>query len=690
MVGIADTMPGKETLRSTMAGPGMQRHYIRGAWLATFAMCAAAFTRQTHAADQDLATLSLEQLMNEPVTSVSKRETKLSESPAAISVVTQDDIRRMGITTLAEALRLVPGMDVARVSANEWAVSARGFNSQFAGKLLVLIDGRTVYTPASAGVFWNAQDVMIEDIDRIEVIRGPGATLWGANAVNGVINIITKRAQDTQGALVAATGGTEDKPGLAARYGGQAGPDLSYRVYAKYFDRDGFLDSTGAIDTGAWHTLRGGFRTDWSSSAADSVTVQGDAYSGEAGKPVDVVSLTPPSVTPINAVVQNSGANMLGRWTRAFSPDSALTLQGYFDHVIQGDGNGSEHRNTYDIDLQDRFGWGSRNDILWGAGYRLSAIDATQSFNLTWTPPNRDIRLFNLFMQDEIAVIQNRLHLTLGSKFEHDNIDGWNVEPNVRVAWTPAERQTVWGAISRAIRTPALFELDGRLNAAAFQPGPASPPVLVSILPNPELESEKLLAYELGYRFAPSNLVSVDISSFINRYSAVIVRNAGAPQFELNPGQAHILLPILEANSPNADTHGVEVSAQWQALQQWMLTASYTWSRMDVPQSPLTALGSPEQQFQVRSYLDLPLHLELNAALYYVDAVTEPSGPVSARIPAYIRGDVGLIWKPDGMLSLGLWGQNLLSPRHLEFASQNSSLLTEVPRSFLGKVTWSF
>jgi iron complex outermembrane recepter protein len=668
----------------------MQRRYTHRATLAILAMYAVAWAGQARAGDEDLTTLSLEQLMNEPVTSVSKKETKLSESPAAISVVTQDDIRRMGITTLAEALRLVPGMDVARVSANEWAVSSRGFNSQFAGKLLVLIDGRTVYTPASAGVFWNAQDVMIEDIDRIEVIRGPGATLWGANAVNGVINIITKRAQDTQGGLVAATGGTEDKPLLAARYGGQAGSDLSYRVYAKYFDRDGFLDSTGTIDTGAWHTLRGGFRTDWNSSAADAVTLQGDAYGGEAGKPIDTVSLTPASVTPINAVAQNSGANMLGRWTRTFSADSALTVQGYIDHVIQGDGNGSEHRTTYDMDLQHRFGWGSRNDILWGAGYRLSSIEATQSFNLVWTPPNRDIRLYNFFLQDEITVVPNRLHVTLGSKFEHDNLDGGNVEPNVRLAWTPAERQTVWAAISRAVRTPALFELDGRLNAAAFQPGPNSPPVLVSVLPNPQLDSEKLVAYELGYRFAPSTRVSVDISTFINHYSDVIVMIPGSPQFELEPAPMHILVPLREENAPNAQTHGVEVSAQWQVLPHWMLNGSYTWLHIDSPQSPLTDQASPQQQFQVRSYLDLPFHLELNAALYYVDTVTVPSGPVDARIPAYARGDLGLIWKPDGRLSIGVWGENLQGPRHLEFASQNSSLLTEVPRSFLGKVTWSF
>jgi len=668
----------------------MQRRYIHRAALATIVMGAAAWTQQTHAGDDDLTTLNLEQLMNEPVTSVSKRETKLSESPAAISVVTQEDIRRLGITTLPEALRLVPGLDVARVSANEWAVSSRGFNSQFASKLLVLIDGRTVYTPASAGVFWNAQDVMIEDIDRIEVIRGPGATLWGANAVNGVINIITKRAQDTQGTLVAATEGTEDQPLVAARYGSQAGPDLSYRIYAKFFDRDGFLDSTGTIDTGAWHTLRSGFRADWNSTGVDTVTLQGDVYGGEAGKPVNVVTLAPPSVTTINAEEQNSGANLLGRWTRTFSADSALTLQGYLDHVIQGDGYGSEHRDTYDIDLQHRFGWGSRNDILWGAGYRLSSIEETQTFDLTWTPPNEDIRLFNTFLQDEITVVPNRLHVTLGSKFEHDTINGGNVEPNVRVAWTPAERQTVWAAISRAIRTPALFELDGRLNPAAFQPSPGSPPVLVSILPNPQLESEKLVAYELGYRFAPSPRMSVDISSFINRYSDLVVMKPGVAQFELNPAPMHILMPILEENIPDANSHGAEVSAQWQALRGWMLSGSYTWLHMDVAQNPPTNLASPQQQFQVRSYLDLPFHLELNSALYYVDAVTEPSGPLTVRIPAYVRADLGLIWNPGNRWSLGVWGQNLLSPRHLEFASENTTLLTEVPRSILGKVTWSF
>jgi len=672
------------------SGSSMQSLYIRGSRLVTVAVCVVIWSGQTYAGDEDLTSLSLEQLMNEPVTSVSKKSTKLSESPAAISVVTQEDIRRLGITTLAEALRLVPGMDVARVSSSEWAVSARGFNNQYAGKLLVLIDGRTVYTPSTGGVSWNAQDVMMEDVDRIEVIRGPGATLWGANAVNGVINIITKRAQDTQGALVAATEGTQETPLFAARYGGQTDTDLSYRVYAKYFDRPGFSDPTGTIDTGAWHTLRGGFRADWTSHSVDTVTLQGDAYNGTAGEQIGAVSLTPPSVTLQNAVEQNSGANLLGRWTRNFSAGSALTLQGFFDHVIQGNGNGAEHRDTYDIELQHRFGWGSINDFLWGAGYRFASITNTQSFDLSWDPDHQDIRLFNFFVQDEITVVPNRLHVTLGSKFEDSNLDGGkNIEPNLRAAWTPTDRQTVWAAVSRAVRTPALFELDGRLNVAAFQPGPASPPVLFAVLPNPQLKSEKLVAYELGYRFAPTTKISVDIASFINRYSDLIVVETGtSPLFELIPAPAHILSRAPEANIPNAQSHGIEVSAQWHALQAWMLTASYTWLHMDAPNDPLAALSSPEHQFQIRSYLDLPFQLELNAALYYVDTISVQSGALYVQIPSYVRADVGLLWKPERRWSLGVWGQNLQDPRHVEFASQ--SVLSEVPRSILGKVTWSF
>ncbi len=368
---------------------------------------------------KDSTELSLDQLINIPVTSVSKKETKLNDSPAAISVITQDDIRRSGMTTLPELLRMVPGFDVARIDGNEWAVSSRGFNSQFARDLLVLIDGRTVYTPSSAGVFWNAQDVVLEDLDRIEVIRGPGATLWGANAVNGVVNIITKSAAETQGGLISTSFGTEDQPTTSARYGGQIATNLYYRVYVKYFSREGLLDDAGNGAPDDWKALRGGFRLDWEPATENTLTLQGDYYGEDALKNVSLTSLNPPYSQSADVMTHNSGGNLLGRWTHTFSESSQLTLQTYYDNVIQGDGLGIEYQNTFDLDLQHRFALGERNDIVWGAGYRYTAVENTPSFNLTWTPDERRLQLFNIFLQDELTLVPDRLKLTVeASKLE--------------------------------------------------------------------------------------------------------------------------------------------------------------------------------------------------------------------------------------------------------------------------------
>ncbi len=479
---------------------------------------------------QDYADLSLEQLVNVKVTSVSKKETELSLSPAAISVVTGEDIRRLGITTIPEALRLVPGMDVARVNGNEWAVNARGFNDEFAKSLLVLIDGRTVYTPASGGVFWNAQDVVMEDLARIEVIRGPGATLWGANAVNGVINIISKPAKETQGALVSTAAGTEDQPTTTARYGGQLGTNLYYRVYAKYFNRDGLVDSTGRDAADDWRMARGGFRVDWEQSPENLLTLQGDGYGGHAARSVSSVSLNPAATQLATGREQNDGANVLGRWTHTFSEASQLSLQGYYDYFKEDDGNGTEYSHTLDFDLQDHFALGTRNDIVCGAGFRHASIQNTSDFNLAWTPETQQIQLFNVFAQDDIMLVPERLHLTLGSKFEHNSLVGLEIQPSGRLLWTPGAHQTVWAGVSRAARTPSLFERNARLNVAAFQP-PGSPPVLVSILGNPAVTAEKVTAYELGYRVEPTPRLSFDLAGFFNQYSDLLVTPSNPFQF---------------------------------------------------------------------------------------------------------------------------------------------------------------
>jgi iron complex outermembrane receptor protein len=659
--------------------------------LLTAALADGADTNQPSTSARDLENLTLEQLVNVKVTSVAKEQTDLFASPAAISVVSADDIRRLGITSLPEALRLVPGMDVAQIDANEWAVSARGFNAQFGRDLLVLIDGRTVYTPITAGVFWNSQDVVMEDLDRIEVIRGPGATLWGANAVDGVINIMSKSAKETQGLLVSSSVGSVEQDSATVRYGGELASNLYYRVYAKRSDVSDSTDSTGKAAGDQWNSTLGGFRMDWEPPSPNVLTLQGDYYYSEAAQRTEQVSLAPPAVSLINTSEYNQGGNILGRWTRNFSDSAQMTLQSYFDHVEQNDGYGIEYLNTYDIDLQDRFSLGSWNDFVWGTGYRYQAVDDTPTFELSFTPPTQHIRLFNIFGQDDIKVVPDRLHLILGSKLEDNSLVQWEWEPNGRLLWTPTENQTIWAAVSRPTRTPSHFELDARLNAAASQPAPSSPPALVSFFGDHHDTAEKLLAYEVGYRVAPTKNLSFDITGFYNVYEHLIIDVANPTAIETRPSPPHLLLSSTYENMGSGDTYGVELSSQWRVVENWRLTASYSWLGTRLTAATSSFEGqSPSQQFQIRSYLDLPYHLELNGAIYFVDRSHSPDPTGLDEIPAYVRLDLGLIWSPRKWLEFGVWGRNLQQSEHVEFSSQQIPALTEVARSVLAKVTARF
>jgi iron complex outermembrane recepter protein len=633
--------------------------------------------------------LTLEQLVNVKVTSVSKEETDLFTSPAAISVVTADDIRRLGISSIPEALRLVPGMDVAQINASQWAVSSRGFNAEFGRDLLVLIDGRTVYSPSTAGVYWDAQDVVMEDLDRIEVIRGPGATLWGANAVNGVINVISKSAKETQGLLISTSAGSLEQDGATVRYGGELASNLYYRVYASRSDVSDFTDSNGKGAGDAWNSTLGGFRADWEPPSQNILTLQGDYYYSEAAQPVEQVTLAPPAISLISASEFNQGGNILGRWTHDVSDSAQWTLQTYYDHVEQNTGFGIEYLNTYDIDLHDRFSLGSWNDVVWGAGYRYQAVEDTPTFELGWTPDTQHIKLFNVFGQDDITLAPDRLHLILGSKLEDNSLVQWEYEPNARLLWTPTKNQTIWADVSRATRTPSLFELDARVNVAAFQTGPSSPPALVSVFGNPDSTAEKLLAYEVGYRAAPTKNLSFDITGFYNVYNHLLIQVPNATVIEASPTPPHLLISSTYQNAGSGDTYGVELSSQWRVVEKWRLMASYSWlgtgltPSSDFPQSP-------HQQFQVRSYFDLPYHLELNGAVYVVGRNTSPLSVGFEEIPSYVRADLGVTWRPRKWLEIGIWGENLLQSEHIEYASQQTPALTEIPRSVLAKLTVRF
>ena len=609
----------------------------------------------------ELKKLSLEQLMNLEVTSVSKRPEKLTEVPSAIQVITQEDIRRSGATSLPEALRLASNLEVAQVDSQQWAISARGFSSTTANKLQVLIDGRTVYTPLFSGVFWDVQDTLLEDIDRIEVISGPGATLWGANAVNGVINVITKNAKDTQGLLLEGGAGSELHGFGGVRYGGTLSSNVHYRVYGKFFDRDSTVLHNGRDATNDWNMGQGGFRLDWDASEANLLTLQGDYYGGRIAQ------------AGTNGDIDVTGGNVIGRWSHTISENSDFKLQLYYDRTHRDiPGTFAEDLNTYDIDFQHRFPIGEWNDIIWGLGYRLIEDDVGNTPTLAFLPARVSRQWFGGFVQDEIALVKDRLNLTLGTKIEHNDYTGFEYQPSARLAWKFTERQTVWGAVSRAVRTPS------RIDNELFAPG--TPPFTL-LQGGTNFVSEELLAYELGYRIQPHPRLSLSLAGFYNDYDKLRSTE------RVNPSTP---FPLFIGNGQKGETYGAEFTADYRVTDSWRLRAGYTELRVHVrPKSGSTdtSHGSgeshdPNHQFSLRSSLDLPGHLQLDAALRYVSEID------NQKVPAYSELDVRLAWQATRNLEFSIVGQNLLHDHHAEFGAVASR--QEIERSVYGKITWSF
>jgi iron complex outermembrane recepter protein len=647
-------------------------------------LCAAA----APAGPVTFADFTLEELMNESVSSVAKRETKLSESPAAVAVLSGEEIRSSGLTSLPEMLRQIPGMQVARIHGNEWAVSARGFNGQYANKLLVLVDGRSVYSPMFAGVYWNTQDVLIDDLARIEVIRGPGAALWGANAVNGVINVMTKSASETQGGILRTNFGTEERPSVALRYGGKLAPDLSYRVYAQYADREGIMKLSDGSTPDASEMKRIGARADWEPETNDHLTLQAEYYQVRAGEHFEGVTLTPPFATRNNVEHQNFGGHLVGRWTRRLI-EGELSIQAFFDRFHQGDGDTIETRDTFDLEAQHRFTPGVRHEVVWGAGFRHTTDRLSPSFYLTFSPERQLQRIYNFFAQDEITLVPDRLKFTIGSKLEHRAQTGFEVQPSARLLWLPADRQTIWTSVSRAVRTASRYDRDARLNAAVFQPT-EGPPVLVALLSSPDAQSEELMAYEVGYRIEPHPRFAVDVTSFYNRYDGILGYVPGDWQFEAEPAPAHLVFPLHFENLVHGYSYGGEVLVQLRPTDAWRITASYSLLGMQLRLDDAAERESPRHQAHLRSSLDLAKGVQLHGAAYYVGGVESPLDNDRAKIDACLRLDLGLSWRVTSNLEVAAWGRNLLDPGHPEFGSFKTGALAEIPRSFLGTLKWSF
>lgn len=604
---------------------------------------------------QDLARFSIEELSEIEVSSVSRRPESLRQAAAAIYVISREDIRRSGASSLPEVLRLAPNLQVARLDASRYAITARGFNSTTANKLQVLMDGRSVYTPLYSGVFWDAQDTLLEDIERIEVVSGPGGTLWGSNAVNGVINVITRRAQDSVGTMLQAEGGNTGRQ-LAARHGRRLSDDASLRVYAKGFVHDDTFTPSGANAGDGWHNSQAGFRFDWG-RGADTLTLQGDGYDGA------IAQGTRPDATL-------GGANLLGRWNRQLADGGAIQVQTYYDRTRrQIPGTFAEVLETWDLDLQRNLRWGERHDVVWGGGYRLMRDDVTNTAVLAFLPAQRVLQLSNIFVQDSVA-LDPAWKLTLGAKLEHNSYTGLEFQPDVRLAWQSSTNALLWGAVSRAARTPS------RIDREFFVPGPPAPPS--TFAGGPDFRSEQLTAYQLGYRAQPAATLSYAVTVFHHDYDwlrSVEPASGGG-------------LPLIFANGMRGQAEGLEAWGNVQVKPNWRLTAGYTylWKRLsfapDSRDTNLAAAGNdPTHQFFLRSSHTLRQGLEVD---FFLRAISELPNPA---IPGYVTVDARIGWTLARGVELSLIGNNLFDQRHQEFSTTAGS---ELGRSLKAKLQWNF
>lgn len=634
---------------------GQLASHAKSAYLFATALLASAWAPSALSAESpilDIKRLTITELMDIDVYSASRRPEPAKNTPSAIHVLTGEEIRRSRVTSVPGALRLVPGVQVARVDANKWAVSIRGFNGRTTNKLLVLVDGRSIYDPLFSGVLWESRDVMLEDVDRIEVIRGPGGTLWGANAVNGVINIITKHARDTQGGLVAAGAGTEERGFGAVRYGWQPSADQHTRVYAKSFKRGtGFSPTGKAYDETQMNQT--GFRWDWNATAQDAVRVSGDLFEADAGERNSATATQD---------VNHRGGNLLASWTRRLSETESMRAQLYYDRIELDNLTLGEKRDTFDFEFQRSTALATRHLVIWGLGYRNTSDKIRNGPALSLDPLRRTDNTANAFIQDTITLAPDKLQLTLGTKIENNDYSGTEWQPNARLAWTPDTHQTVWAAYSRAVRVPSRLEADLVFGGTRL---------------GDNVRAERVHAYETGYRRLVTSAFSYDVATFYNVYDNLLTVEQGF-QFR---------------NQMHAQTYGVELAGRWQMTPSWRLDAAYTYLHMKlgVDESSIAVTtpqtverSNPQHQLALRSAVDIGRDLEFDATLRFVDDLPALSAP------AYTTLDLGLSWFARRDLELSLVGQNLLDSHHPEQTIVANGAGTEVQRGVYTKLTWRF
>jgi iron complex outermembrane recepter protein len=634
-----------------------------------------------------LEKLSLEQLGDVVVTTASKEPEQVWKTPAAIYVVTQEDIRRSGATSIPDVLRLVPGIEVAQLDSDHWSVAIRGFSAVLARRLLVLIDGRSVYTPLFAGVYWQVQATPLCDIERIEVIRGPGGTIWGANAVDGIINIITKSAKDTHGVVSSLGGGNADNGVGTIRYGGESRGGFHYRVYGMGFDRSHMFHPVGS-NFDDWRMGQAGFRSDWDGGARDTFTFQGDIYREVSGEATTYALYSPPSQVNVFGNAQLTGGNLVGRWKRVLNPGSDFQIQAYFDRTNHFEPEFGETRDTFDVDFLDHLTLPWQQSFLWGVGLRDSPSNAMQLVpSIIFTPQRQTDRIYSGFTQDEISFFDRQLALTAGTKLEHNNYTGYEVQPSGRLLWNPTPRQTFWASVTRAVRTPSRIDDDIDLTDFATS---VPLPIYLRVEGNPQFHSEKLLAYEAGYRALTISRFYVDVALFYNRNDDVYSFQVGAPFFEASPVPAHAILPLLTSNGIKGPAKGFEIAPDWKPVNWWELRPSYSHLEMRMENQPwsndpTSVAGyngsSPRHEVAVQSLFTLPKKLEFDQTYRYVAALPAQS------VTSYSTADTRLSWHFAGQMEGSVVGRNLLQPHHSEFGGDPGGLVG-IERSAYAQITW--
>jgi len=656
---------------------------VRGALL-----CVASSTiarADVQAQERPLEEMTLEELMGIEVTTVGRSAVAELRVPAAVYVITREAIESAGATTLAEALRLAPGLQVARIDAGKWAIGSRGFADRLARSMRVLIDGRPVYSPLFTGVYWESQDALLEHVERIEVIRGPGGTLWGSNAVNGTVSIITRRASDTQGLYATAGAGTEVSD-VALAYGRAVGDDSYARVYAKGFDWTPQHNADGEPEYDDWRLAQTGFRFDGSVSGGRTLTVSGDAYVGRMGQYLRVTDLAPPYLTVTQEDVGLSGGNVLARLAGPVGADTELELMSYVELTDRNEYPVSEHRRTAEVDLQLRHRRWPSHEINWGLAWQGSwaDLDAAPTSSL----PEKDEHLLSGFLQDEISMLDDRVRFTLGAKLEHNQYSGLEVQPGARVAWLVDERSTVWASVTRAVRRPSGVE---RRYTTTSILNPAGP-TFVRLLPNPDFQSEKLIAYEAGARMRFGERAYARISGFYNRWDDLLSTELLATiQEPAPPNPPRTVIPVMFDNTLHGSSHGVELMADVRLLPGWTAAGSYSYLRVrtsrdtgsaDITQEGRYDGGSPRHQVRLQNSFDLPGGVSLDWHLRYVSEL--PTNDIAA----YTTSNVRLAWRVNDALELHVAGYNLHDVHHVEWPPDNSGAQVEIERRFRAGLTW--